>query len=94
MMNLISQLSTFNGILPESDYSIKISGKAVEFWTGHNILSYIIPDIINIDMPNNSFDNQPIKEKNIVKIINGIIQQGTFDKNLFTKTSSGLIQPW
>ena len=91
MMNLVTQLSTFNGITPKSDYSIELQGNKIEFWTGHNILSYILPDIINIDMPNNSFDNQPIEEKNIVKILDGMIQQGTFDKNLFTKTSVGLI---
>ena len=28
---------------------------------------------------------------NIIKIVNGIIKQGTFDKGLFSKTSKGLI---
>jgi len=90
-MNILSQLSTFRGIIPESDYIVNNGEKKCEFWTGKSILSFILPDIINIDTPNSSYDNVPINEKNIVKIKNGNIEQGTFDKNIFTKTSMGLI---
>ena len=44
-----------------------------------------------MNTPNSNYDNVPIDEKNIIKITNGIIEQGTFDKNIFTKTSLGLI---
>lgn len=108
MMNIICDLSTFNGVFPESDKYVLKEGKNIDLWSGHAILSYIIPENVNLKIPNSSFDNykdsdtsnstNQIKniakhnnEINIVEIISGIIQKGTFDKNLFTKTSKGLI---
>ena len=108
MMNIICDLSTFNGVLPDNDKSIVRNGKEIPLWSGHSILSYIIPKNINLKIPNSSYDNykdadttnstQQIKnivqyneEINIVEIINGDIKKGTFDKELFTKTSKGLI---
>ena len=83
-------------------------GNKIELWSGHAILSYIIPKNINLTMPNSSYDNykdadvsnstEQIKnitkhnnQINIVEIVSGIIKKGTLDKNLFTKTSKGLI---
>ena len=60
-------------------------------WTGKQILSFIIPDNINLKQENGSYDNEPVDVKNMVEIVEGVIQQGTFDKGLFTKTSKGLI---
>jgi len=108
MMNIICDLSTFNGVCPISDQYVTIKGKNIELWSGKSILSYIIPDTIQLEMPNDSYDNnknidtENLDEKkkkliqdnnyiNIVKIINGTITQGVFDKNLFSKTSKGLI---
>ena len=108
MMNIICDLSTFNGVLPENDKYVIRNGNKIPLWSGKAVLSYIIPDNINLKMPNSSFDtyndknldkssekNKKIvkynKEINIVEIINGSIKSGTFDKNLFTKTSKGLI---
>ena len=108
MMNIICDLSTFNGIFPKSDKYVMKDGNRIELWSGHAILSYIIPDNINLSIPNSSFDNykdadtsnstNQIKniakhnnEINIVEIIGGLIKKGTFDKNLFTRTSKGLI---
>ena len=108
MMNIICDLSTFNGIFPESDKYVLKEGKKIDLWSGRAILSYIIPDNINLSIPNSSFDNyndsdttnstDQIKniakhnsEINLVEIMGGIIKKGTFDKNLFTKTSKGLI---
>ena len=108
MMNIICDLSTFNGVFPESDKYVMKEGNKIELWSGHALLSYIIPDNVNLSIPNSSFDNykdadisnstNQIKniakhnsEINIVEIIGGMIQKGTFDKNLFTRTSKGLI---
>ena len=108
MMNIICDLSTFNGVLPENDKYVIKNGNKIPLWSGHSILSYIIPDNINLKIPNSSFDNyndkdisatsdknkkiiKYNKEINIVEIVNGVIKSGTFDKNLFTKTSKGLI---
>ena len=76
----------------------------IESWSGKCILSYIIPDHINLEMKNGSYDNissdnnnpeKIISENTVkinnVKIVKGKIIQGTFDKGLFSKTSKGLI---
>jgi len=107
MINIISDLSTFDGSIPESDNDFEIDGIKTLLWSGKSILSYILPENINLEMINADFDNntgnldsdnrkksllsQYNEKINIVKIVNGIIKQGTFDKGLFTKTSKGLI---
>ena len=109
MMNIICDLSTYNGACPRSDKSVIVNGEEIPLWSGRRLLSYILPEIVNLDMPNNSYDNnkslpageeintvkqQLVKDNsriNIVKIVNGMIKQGTFDKNMFSKTSKGLI---
>ena len=108
MMNIICDLSTFNGQLPDPDKYVMKDGNKIPLWSGHRIISYIIPDNINLKMPNSGYDNfkdkdlekssektkkfiQYNNEINLVKIVNGLVKGGTFDKNLFTKTSKGLI---
>jgi len=108
MMNIICDVSTFNGVLPESDTYVIKNGNKLPLWSGRAILSYIIPNNINLTIPNSSFDNykdadttnstnqiknivKHNKEINIVEIVDGIIIKGAFDKDLFTKTSKGLI---
>jgi DNA-directed RNA polymerase II subunit RPB1 len=92
VMNLISTLSTFNGVMPESSITIE----KVEFWSGKSILSYIIPKHINLTMTNDAYDN--LKEDDTIKdmmnkviIENGELLSGGLDKGMFTKTSQGLI---
>ena len=96
VMNLISTLSTFNGMMPDSTMSVDANGKNVEYWSGKSILSYIIPNHINLTMENDAYDN--LKENKEVKdmmnkviIENGVILSGGLDKGMFTKTSKGLI---
>jgi DNA-directed RNA polymerase II subunit RPB1 len=103
MMNIVCDLSTFKGIPPEPDTTISVRGETVEMWSGHSILSFILPDTVNLDMPNGKFDtikdtdtvDTSIKshndQMNVVKIVNGKVIQGTFDKSMFSKTSKGLI---
>ena len=109
MMNIICDLSTYDGSIPKSDRNVTQGSDTIELWSGRSILSYIIPDIVNLEMANSSLDNNkqvsadtqldPVKQQlvkdnnhiNLVKIINGQIKQGTFDKGIFTKTSQGLI---
>ena len=90
-MNLLCNLSTFNGSIPEPEITIDVNGSNISMWTGKQILSYIIPTNINLNQENSSYDNNPNDAMNIVSIIQGNIEQGTFDKGLFTKTSIGLI---
>jgi len=93
MMNILTPLSTFDGSYPKPYYSYKYNNNPVELWTGRQILSYILPKNINVSTKNNIWsENSPNDDIiNIVKIIDGIITQGTFDKGLFTQTSKGLI---
>ena len=53
----ITDLSTFNGFPPESDKYVMKNGNKIPLWSGHNILSYILPDNINLEIPNSSYDN-------------------------------------
>ena len=89
-MNLLCQLSTFNGTIPKPEMTIDVNNNNIEMWTGKQILSYIIPKNINMNQTNSSYDNLE-NDINIVKIIEGEIKHGTFDKGIFTKTSVGLI---
>ena len=105
MINIISQLSTFNGSYPKPDSIYEKNGYKIESWSGKCILSYILPEHINLEMKNSSYDNissddkDPLKilisankdKIHNVKIVKGNILQGTFDKGLFSKTSKGLI---
>ena len=106
MINIICDLSTFDGSIPKSDNYFEIDGVVTPMWSGKSILSYILPENINLEMMNSNYDNNKKvnssnrknellskynAKANIVKIVNGIIKQGTFDKGLFTKTSKGLI---
>tara|TARA_B110000285_G_scaffold234836_1_gene313266 strand:+ start:2134 stop:6708 length:4575 start_codon:yes stop_codon:yes gene_type:complete len=105
MINIISDLSTYDGSIPKPDNSYEKNGNKIDLWSGKSILSYIIPDNVNLVMENASHDNISTDDTNIlkklisdhtdkiniVKIVNGSIQQGTFDKGMFSKTSKGLI---
>ena len=88
VMNLLCNLSTFKGIIPEPEIVID---DRLHMWTGKQILSFIIPNNINLQQENSCYDNEPVDIKNMVKIVEGVIQHGAFDKGMFTKTSKGLI---
>jgi DNA-directed RNA polymerase II subunit RPB1 len=105
MINIISDLSTYDGSIPKSDNSYEKNGNKINLWSGKSILSYIIPKNVNLEMENASYDNinpddgdllkklisDHTDKINIVKILKGQIQHGTFDKGLFSETSKGLI---
>jgi DNA-directed RNA polymerase II subunit RPB1 len=88
MMNLICNLSTFKGIIPDPEI---VLDDRLPMWTGKQVLSFIIPDNINLKQENGLYETEPIEVKNMVEIVEGVIKSGTFDKGLFTKTSKGLI---
>ena len=90
-MNVICDLSTFGKEIPKPEINYKYNNKIIEMWSGKQVLSYILPDNVNLEMDNGDGDDDENDIVNFVKIINGIVKQGTFNKSLFTKMSKGLI---
>ena len=88
MMNILCEVSTFDGFYPEPNPKNSING--IDFWTGKEIISYIIPKNINLEMEN---DHMIIIKMILNKVVikNGQILSGGLDKGVFTKTSKGLI---
>ena len=95
LMNIICNLSTFNGNLPDPTRQLLFEGELIDYWSGKSIVSYILPNNLNLEMENSSYDNNTSdkfnNKLNKVKIVNGKLIQGSLDKNVFTKTSKGLI---
>ena len=108
IMNILCDVSTFQGIIPEPEERIDIKGTSIELWSGRQIITFILPENVNLETPNSNYDNNKestevfesdIKNEqkkqnnsiNIIKIVNGILEKGTFDKSTLTKTSKGLI---
>jgi DNA-directed RNA polymerase II subunit RPB1 len=94
IMNMICNIKTtdeFTGELPIPDFGPP--NYPVKLWSGKKILSIIIPDTVNLTMKNKSFDDRNVEsvKENSIKIINGILYEGVLDKDVFTKTSKGLI---
>ena len=56
-MNIISNLSTYNGVLPVPSRTINIKGIDTPLWSGREILSYILPNNLNVVINNNCYDN-------------------------------------
>ena len=88
MMNILCECSTFDGFYPETPSDV-VNG--VPFWSGKDIVSYIIPNHINLEMKNALYDNNKNDKLNNIKIKNGKLISGGLDKGVFTKTSKGLI---
>ena len=94
VMNMICNIKTtdeFTGELPKPLFGPP--HHPVKLWDGKQILSLIIPDTVNLSMKNKSFDerNKESIKENTIKIVNGILEEGVLDKDVFTKTSKGLI---
>jgi len=94
VMNIICNIKTtdeFTGKLPLAEF--RPPNYPVKLWSGKQILSLIIPDTVNLSMKNKSFDerNKTTIKENTIKIVNGILEEGVLDKDVFTKTSKGLI---
>ena len=91
LMNILCDLSTFGREpIPKPEVKYKLNKNIIELWSGKQVLSYILPKEINLEMENELCEDKKDK-MNYVKIINGMLKQGALDKSLFTKTSKGLI---
>ena len=87
MMNMMMWNKNFDGHLPQPE-KFKIGG-----WSGRQAMSMIIPHFTNLQMGNKSFDDDTddSSSHNFIKIRDGRLIQGQLDKDIFTKTSRGLI---
>jgi DNA-directed RNA polymerase II subunit RPB1 len=91
LMNLMMWNNKYDGDLPEPR-KITNKGKNIEYWTGNQILSLVLPEV-NVHMGNKSYDDEKedTHSDNFVKIVNGEIKQGLLDKDIFSKCSRGLV---
>lgn len=83
-MNLMMWNKRFNGVIP--------TPRSGERWTGQQVLGSLLPSI-NIEMGNKSFDSDKDSKEsnNYVKIVEGNIEQGVIDGDIYMKPSKGII---
>ena len=85
-MNMMMWNKRFEGIVPKGGKQLE--GKAPR-WTGQQVLTQLMPPI-NLDMGNGLYKDNKSQE-NYVKIREGNIEQGVFDKDIFSKPSKGIV---
>jgi DNA-directed RNA polymerase II subunit RPB1 len=87
LFNLLMSNSRFLGDIPEPH------DKDMKKWTGKQVLSEIIPENVNLVSGNNQYDPDIKKndDQNLIKIENGNIKQGIFDKTIYQNRTNGLI---
>jgi DNA-directed RNA polymerase beta' subunit len=85
-MNLMMWNKRFDGMMPGG------RGSHAQRWTGQQVLSALLPPV-NIEMGNKSFDGEKDSKEshNYVKIVQGDIQQGVVDGDIYMKPSKGII---
>jgi len=80
-MNMMMWNRHFDGRMPEP-----VKGR----YTGHQILSKILPSV-NMAMGNKRYNEDKENPNNFVKIVEGLVSQGIFDKDIFSKEGKGII---
>jgi hypothetical protein len=85
-MNMMMWNKRFEGYMPIAGR--RVEGKAGR-WTGQQVLSQLLPPI-NLEMGNGLYKDNKSKD-NMVKIKEGTIQHGIFDKDIFSKPSKGIV---
>ena len=78
--------------------NLKFAGRVPEplgasgSWTGRQLISTIIPDVVNVELENKSFDaGAPDADENFVRIANGQLLQGTIDKTIYQARTRGIV---
>jgi DNA-directed RNA polymerase II subunit RPB1 len=84
-MNLMMYNKRFDGTIPKAREGTDQAPR----WTGHQVVSRLLPPL-NLEMANGLHDANP-GPQNFVKIREGDVLQGTFDKGIFSKSSKGII---
>ena len=60
-------------------------------WTGHQLLSTIMPRKITVNMGNSHYDSEKKNEEHYVKIKCGEVIQGVFDKGIYQARTAGIV---
>jgi len=83
-MNLMMRNKRFDGMLPDA--------KEGGVYTGQQVLSQLLPPL-NIEMGNKSYDSERDGKasNNFVKIVQGEIQQGQVDGDIYMKPGKGIV---
>ena len=87
-MNLMMWNKRFDGMMPIA----RGGEQGKERWTGQQVLGALLPPI-NLDMGNKSYDKEKDTKAsdNYVKIVEGDIQQGVVDGDIYMKPSKGIV---
>ena len=87
-MNLMMHNKRFDGTIPIP--RLQINGQ--DRWTGQQVLGALLPPI-NMELKNKSYDNEKDTHEshNFVKILQGDIQQGVVDGDIYMKPSNGIV---
>ena len=85
-MNLMMWNKRFDGTMPTARAGLQGNKR----WTGQQVLGALLPPI-NIEMGNKSYDSDKPDQNNYVKIVQGDIQQGVIDGDIYMKPSKGII---
>jgi DNA-directed RNA polymerase II subunit RPB1 len=87
-MNLMMWNKRFDGMMPVA----RAGEQGKERWTGQQVLGALLPPI-NLDMGNKSYDKEKDTKASdsYVKIVEGDIQQGVVDGDIYMKPSKGIV---
>ena len=85
-MNMMMWNKRFEGVVPKAARGTE--GKPPR-WTGQQVLTQLMPPI-NLEMGNGLYKDNKSQE-NYVKIREGVVEQGIFDKDIFSKPSKGIV---
>jgi DNA-directed RNA polymerase beta' subunit len=85
-MNMMMWNKRFEGVMPAAGR--KPEGKPGR-WTGQQVLTQLMPPI-NLEMGNGLYKDNKSND-NLVKIREGQVIQGIFDKDIFSKPSKGIV---
>ena len=85
-MNMMMWNKRFEGVVPKAGRGAE--GKPPR-WTGQQVLTQLMPPI-NLEMGNGLYKDNKSQE-NYVKIREGVVEQGIFDKDIFSKPSKGIV---
>ena len=85
-MNMMMWNKRFEGVVPKG---LRVAEGKVARWTGQQILTQLMPPI-NLEMGNGLYKDNKSQE-NYVKIREGVVEQGIFDKDIFSKPSKGIV---